>query len=74
MDRFWQNASKHLGVLHAGGLLERSRAGNTAQYAIADPSVFTLCELVCDALRDRFEALQSVLPPAQTSTCDWPGE
>ena len=60
-----QNASKHLGVLHSAGLLERVRTGNTAQYAIADPSVFTLCELVCDALRDRYSALQAVLPPPQ---------
>jgi DNA-binding transcriptional ArsR family regulator len=58
-----QNASKHLGVLHAAGLLARTRTGSTAQYAIADPSVFTLCELVCDALRDRYTALQAVLPP-----------
>jgi DNA-binding transcriptional ArsR family regulator len=60
-----QNASKHLGVLHTAGLLQRTRTGSTAQYAIADPSVFTLCELVCDALRDRYSALQAVLPPSQ---------
>jgi DNA-binding transcriptional ArsR family regulator len=60
-----QNASKHLGVLHSAGLLQRNRTGNTAQYAIADPSVFTLCELVCDSLRDRYSALQAVLPPPQ---------
>ena len=59
-----QNASKHLGVLYSAGLLERVRTGNTAQYAIADPSVFTLCELVCDALRDRYSALQAILPPS----------
>ena len=58
-----QNASKHLGVLHTAGLVQRTRTGSTAQYAIADPSVFTLCELVCDALRDRYSALQAVLPP-----------
>ena len=62
-----QNASKHLGVLHSAGLLHRARTGSTAQYAIADPSVFTLCELVCDALRDRYSALQAVLPPPQPS-------
>ena len=59
-----QNASKHLGVLHTAGLLQRTRTGATAQYAIADPSVFQLCELVCDALRERYTALQAVLPPA----------
>jgi DNA-binding transcriptional ArsR family regulator len=60
-----QNASKHLGVLHSAGLLQRNRTGNTAQYAIADPSVFILCELVCDSLRDRYSALQAVLPSPQ---------
>lgn len=57
-----QNASKHLGVLAAAGLVERRRAGSAAIYAISDPSVFTLCEVVCDALRDRFAALAAVLP------------
>jgi DNA-binding transcriptional ArsR family regulator len=60
-----QNASKHLGVLHSAGLVQRTRTGNTAQYAIADPSVFILCELVCDSLRDRYSALQAVLPSPQ---------
>ena len=59
-----QNTSKHLGVLHTAGLLQRTRTGTTAQYAITDLSVFQLCELVCDALRDRYTALQAVLPPA----------
>ena len=58
-----QNASKHLGVLHTAGLVERTRTGSTTHYAITDPSVFTLCELVCDALRDRYNALQAALPP-----------
>jgi DNA-binding transcriptional ArsR family regulator len=58
-----QNTSKHLGVLAHAGLVERTRAGNSALYAISDPTVFTLCEVVCDALRDRVAALQAVLPP-----------
>jgi len=57
-----QNTSKHLGVLAVGGLVERTRSGNSAVYAISDPSVFTLCEVVGDALRARAAALQSVLP------------
>ncbi|MDP9436893.1 MAG: metalloregulator ArsR/SmtB family transcription factor [Actinomycetota bacterium] len=62
-----QNASKHLGVLAAAGLVDRTRAGNAVLYAICDPSVFTLCELVCDALRDRVAALQAVLPRSPLS-------
>jgi DNA-binding transcriptional ArsR family regulator len=59
-----QNASKHLGVLAAAGLVERTRTGNSALYTISDPSVFALCELVCDALRDRVVAMQAIIPPA----------
>ena len=58
-----QNASKHLGVLATAGLVTRTRTGNNAVYAISDPTVFALCELVCDALRDRIDALHAVLPP-----------
>jgi len=39
----------------------------TAQQTITDPSVFTLCDLVCEAVHDRLDALQAVLPPARTS-------
>jgi DNA-binding transcriptional ArsR family regulator len=59
-----QNTSKHLGVLAREGLVDRTKAGNSTVYAISDPTVFTLCEVVCDTLRDRFAALQAVLPPA----------
>lgn len=57
-----QNTSKHLGVLAGAGLVHRTRVGNTARYEISDPTVFTLCEVVCDALRDRVDSLQAVLP------------
>lgn len=63
-----QNTSKHLGVLAAEGLVTRTRAGNSAVYGISDPTVFTLCEVVCDALRDRLAALQAVLPPASSES------
>jgi DNA-binding transcriptional ArsR family regulator len=56
-----QNTSKHLGVLAAAGIVERARAGNSVVYAISDPTVFALCELVCDALRDRITALQEAI-------------
>jgi hypothetical protein len=37
---------------------------NSVLYAIIDPTVFILCEVVCDALRDRVSTLQAALPPA----------
>ena len=58
-----QNTSKHLGVLATAGIVERTRAGNSVVYAIGDPTVFALCDLVCGALRDRITALQAVVTP-----------
>jgi DNA-binding transcriptional ArsR family regulator len=56
-----QNVSKHLGVLLDAGLVSRTREGNHARYAIADPVVFDLCELVCGGLRRQLTDLDSIL-------------
>ena len=45
-----QNVSKHLGVLHQAGIVSRRKEGNRVLYAIADPTVFDLCETVCGGL------------------------
>lgn len=58
-----QNASKHLGVLHSAGLVQRTRTGSTAQYVITDPSVFTLC-----GARLRRPARQVQRPPGRPPT------
>lgn len=47
------NVSKHLKILQAGGLVRRQAKGNTAYYSIADESIFTLCEVVCNSLEER---------------------
>ena len=47
------NISKHLKILQSGGLVKREQKGNTVFYAIADESIFTLCEVVCDSLETR---------------------
>lgn len=41
------NISKHLQALCQGGLISRRRNGLNIYYAIADPMVFKLCDLVC---------------------------
>jgi DNA-binding transcriptional ArsR family regulator len=56
-----QNVSKHLGVLHAAGMVSRTKAGTHARYAISDPSVFELCEQVCGGLRRQITELDSLL-------------
>jgi DNA-binding transcriptional ArsR family regulator len=56
-----QNVSKHLGVLHGAGILSRRRDGNRVLYAIADDSIFTLCESVCGGLQRQLTELDQLL-------------
>ena len=41
------NVSRHLQVLHAQGFVTRRKDGARVLYALADPSVFQLCDLMC---------------------------
>jgi DNA-binding transcriptional ArsR family regulator len=41
------NVSKHLGVLYDHRLVKRERDGISVRYQIADPMIFSLCDLVC---------------------------
>jgi DNA-binding transcriptional ArsR family regulator len=50
------NVSKHLRVLQEVGLVQRRAHGSTANYSIADTTVFELCELVCAGVRERLAA------------------
>ena len=56
-----QNVSKHLGVLAQAGVVARVRDGNHVRCAIADPSVFDLCEIVCGGLRRQASDLEELL-------------
>ncbi len=47
------NLSKHLQMLHAQGFVSRRREGLFVYYALADESVFTLCDLACGAVEER---------------------
>ncbi len=56
-----QNVSKHLGVLHAAGMVARAKDGNHARYSISDPSVFELCDQVCGSVRRHVSELDELL-------------
>ncbi len=45
------NVSKHLGVLHDHRLVKRRRDGTSVRYEIADPMIFSLCDLVCTKMQ-----------------------
>ncbi len=59
-----QNVSKHLGVLHAAGMVSRTKDGNHTRYAIADPAVFELCDQVCGGVRRQLHDLEAILQPS----------
>jgi ArsR family transcriptional regulator len=44
------NVSRHLQTLTQAHMLTRRKEGLQVFYAIADPSIFQLCELVCGSL------------------------
>lgn len=48
------NISKHLRVLQEAGVVGRRQEGNSVYCFIADPSVFELCNVVCDSLETKF--------------------
>jgi DNA-binding transcriptional ArsR family regulator len=56
-----QNVSRHLAVLHDAGIVSRRKLGTKTLYAIADPTVFALCETVCGALEHSAARLVRVL-------------
>ena len=48
------NISRHLQTLAHAHVLTRRRDGLQVFYAIADPSILKLCELVCGSLEKQF--------------------
>ena len=61
-----QNASKHLGVLHQAGIVARRKEGTSVLYAIADASVFELCESVCGGIQAQLSELSALMQGAST--------
>ena len=59
-----QNVSKHLGILHAAGMVSRTKQGNHARYSISDPGVFELCDQVCGGVRRQLKGLEAILQEA----------
>lgn len=56
------NVSKHLQLLHSLGFVSRRKDGLFAWYALADRSVFHLCDLMCGRLEAELRAQRKLLP------------
>lgn len=48
------NISRHLQTLTQAQVLTRRKEGLQVFYAIADPTIFKMCELVCGSLEKQF--------------------
>src|SRR5688572_16048308 len=55
------NVSRHLQTLAEAGLVSRRKEGLQVFYAISDPSVFALCELVCGSLEKQVAKAARIL-------------
>ncbi len=69
LDANQPNVSKHLNILLEGGLVDRRKEGTSNFYSIADPVLFTLCDLVCMSATERtrqdLEVLESSVRPVR---------
>lgn len=63
MNTTQANVSKHLAILADGGLIARRKVGVSTIYRIADPSLITLCDIVCRSLQERGEQVLQILKP-----------
>jgi DNA-binding transcriptional ArsR family regulator len=55
------NISKHLSSLRNHQMVKRRQEGNMAYFSIAAPYIFSLCDTVCNSMRDELEKKQSIL-------------
>lgn len=61
------NLSRHLQQLYLHGFVVRARHGTFVHYAIADPQVFALCDLMCGQVETSQRLrLAAAPPPAAT--------
>jgi DNA-binding transcriptional ArsR family regulator len=55
------NVSKHLQLLHSLGFVSRRKEGLFVYYALADRSVFRLCDIMCGRVEAQVEAQRRLL-------------
>lgn len=56
LDASQANISKHLRILHQAGVVARRPEGTSAYYSVSDPSLGSLCSIVCDRITEQARA------------------
>jgi len=59
------NMSRHLAVLMQQGFVKREGRGTSVYYQIADPTIYALCDLVCNRITQQHS--EQAWPMAKTS-------
>ena len=59
------NVSRHLKRLQDAGLVTKRQEKNSVFYSIADETVFELCDVVCNRMRERLMTQVGALAPAR---------
>lgn len=49
------NVSRHLGLMHRGGLLARRKDGNQVYYRVADVAMIDICRTVCNRIAGQMD-------------------
>lgn len=60
------NVSKHLKVLTQAGMVKRKPQGVSVFYEIVDPTIFELCDLVCDRLLEQLQTNSEAIGQIKT--------
>jgi DNA-binding transcriptional ArsR family regulator len=67
------NASQHLAVMRAVGVVEAERSGREVRYRLSDPEVVAACSLMRGVLARRLERLASLSHAARSAPHPAPG-
>lgn len=67
LDTRHGNASKHLNVLYAEGIVGRRKDGTRLVYRVVDETALALCDMVSGGVRDRLRELGDLLQAGQPS-------
>ena len=61
LDASQANISKHLRILHGAGVVARRPEGTSAYYSVSDPSLASVCSIVCNRIREQAVAEATAL-------------
>jgi ArsR family transcriptional regulator len=57
------NASQHLAVLRAAGLVEARRVGTSVRYSLGEPAILRACDVIDQIVNRRAAARRITTPP-----------